>query len=449
MVLLLPVHWVIALVKGRPNASLHEVYAMYLRYALHVYAYATLAAEPFPGFLGTTRYPVDVIIPPPGRAEPLVDRSSAASSRCRRSCSPARWAAAWRPASARRFVSSGLAFLAGFLAWFAILARGRIPAGLRDVMVYALGYGVQTAAYLFLVTGAYPDSDPRAVQLARRPRHPVRIHDTDEPRRSRMTVGFRYVLATPHFFWSTLWVPLVLLLALPAWISALVLGRLPRPLHRFFSAFTRYTAHFNAFFYLAAGPFPGFVGKPGSYPVDLEIDEPERQSRWSIAFRWLLAIPAIFLQAGADERDDHRRDRRVVLRVSTGRMPRGIQRLNSYGVRYIGQMTAYALLLTPRLPAQRPERGGAPARRPVPPRARAPPLSGGRMTARRTLAVLAAIASSPPARRRRGAVGHDRPREPRDPDGRRGRLRRRGPSTAPRSTRPSPAGWRSARSSRC
>ena len=34
----------------------------------------------------------------------------------------------------------------------------------------------------------------------------------------------------------------------------------------------------------------------------------------------------------------------------TGRMPRGIQRLNSYGVRYTGMTSAYALLLTPAYP---------------------------------------------------------------------------------------------------
>jgi hypothetical protein len=351
MLLVLPIHWVIALVRGRPNESLHEVYAMYLRYGLHVYAYATLAAEPFPGFLGTTTYPVDAVMPPPR--------------------TQSRWSIALRgilvlpplflagalgsgmatSAGTSFGLSAGLAFLAGMFAWFAILARGRMPAGLRDVIVYALGYGVQTIAYLFLVTGAYPDSDPRAVQLARRPRHPVRIHDTDDRRRSRMTVGFRYVLATPHFFWSTLWATVILVVALPTWVCALVLGRLPRPLERFFTAFTRYIAHFNAFFYLAGNPFPGFVGKPGSYPVDLHIDEHHgKQSRWSIAFRWLLAIPAILLQAALSSVMTTASIGAWFVSLRTGRMPRGIQRLNSFGVRYSGQAIAYSLLLTPRYP---------------------------------------------------------------------------------------------------
>lgn len=361
MAFLLPIHWIITLVKRRPNASLHEVYAMYLRYTLHVYAYASLAAEPFPAFLGQRPYPVDVLIGPP-----VEQRRRSVLFRGLLALPPLALAGALGSGVATSLGSAaligpGVAFVAGLAAWFAILARGRIPAGLRDLLVYTLGYAVQAAAYVFLVVGVYPDSDPRAVPLARRPRHAVRLRDTDDPRRSRMTVGFRYVLATPHFFWSTLWATLVIVLALPAWLSALVLGRLPRPLHRFFAAFARYMAHVNAFFYLAAGPFPGFLGKAGSYPVDLMIDAPQRQSRWSIAFRWLLLIPALLIQAGLSSAMSTAAVGAWFYAMKTRRMPRGIQRLNGYCVRYIGQMTAYALLVTAAYPHSGPSEEERPA----------------------------------------------------------------------------------------
>ena len=361
MVLLLPVHWVITLVKRRPNPSLHEVYAMYLRYTLHVYAYASLAAEPFPGFLGQNRYPVDLVVPP---AEEQSRWS--VGFRLILALPPLMLAGAFgtgvaTSAGMTYFTGGGVAFVAGFLAWFAILARGRIPAGLRDVLVWTIAYAVQVAAYLFLVTGAYPDCDPRAVPLSRRPRHPVRLRDADDPRRSRMTVGFRYVLATPHFVWAALWFALVLLLALPAWLSALVVGRLPRPLHRFLAAFTRYVSHLNAFLYLAANPFPGFVGKPGSYPLDVEIGDPERQSRWSIGFRWLLAVPALLIQGSLSGAMGVAAIGAWFVALFTGRMPRGIQRLNSYGVRYTAQVAAYALLLTQAYPHSGPSEEERPA----------------------------------------------------------------------------------------
>ena len=350
MALVLPVQWVITLVKRRPEPSLHEVYAMYLRYTLHVYAYASLAADPYPGFLGNRPYPVDLVVPPPAEQRRRLVLFRAFLVLPPLTLAGVMGSGIATSASMALFVGPGVAFVAGFFAWFAILARGRIPAGLRDVLVNTLGYAVQAAAYLFLVTGAYPDSDPRAVPLARRPRHPVRVVDTDEPRRSRMTVGFRYVLATPHVVWSALWALAVLLLVLPAWLAALVLGRLPAPLHRFFAAFTRYIAHLNAFFYLAANPFPGFLGRPGTYPVDLEIDGPQRQSRWTIGFRWLLAIPAVILQAALSSAMSVAAVGAWFAALLTGRMPRGIQRLNSYAVRYIGQMMAYALLLTSAYP---------------------------------------------------------------------------------------------------
>jgi hypothetical protein len=51
----------------------------------------------------------------------------------------------------------------------------------------------------------------------------------------------------------------------------------------------------SAYVNLAANPFPGFSGEAGSYPVDLEVPEPGRQSRWKAAFRLVLAVPAIVL----------------------------------------------------------------------------------------------------------------------------------------------------------
>ena len=53
--------------------------------------------------------------------------------------------------------------------------------------------------------------------------------------------------------------------------------------------------HVGAFLFLIGGPFPGFVGAAGSYPVDLEIDPPQPQRRLVTLFRFFLAIPALLL----------------------------------------------------------------------------------------------------------------------------------------------------------
>jgi hypothetical protein len=361
MLLLLPVMWGITLVKGRPNEGLHEVYAMYLRYTLHVYAYASLAADPFPGFLGNRAYPVDLVV---GR--PREQRRWSVGLRAVLAIPPFLLAGALGSGAASSagmtwLFGVGVFFVAGFLAWFAVLARARMPVGLRDVIVWTLGYAIQVAAYVFLVTGAYPDSDPRAVPLARRPRHPVRMTNTDEPRRSRLTTGFRAVLAMPHVVWATLWVAVILLAALPIWLIALVLGRLPAPLHRFLAAFVRYTAHVTAFAYLTANPFPGFTGAAGSYPVDIELDAPERQSRWTIGLRWLLAVPALLLQSALNTALTVAALGAWFAALATGRMPRGLQHLGAYVVRYTAQATAYLFLVTPRYPHSGPSEEERPA----------------------------------------------------------------------------------------
>src|SRR5256885_7796589 len=114
----------------------------------------------------------------------------------------------------------------------------------------------------------------------------------DDLHRSRLTVFFRYLLFLPHLIWLTLWELVAYVVALVAWFAALFTGRVPTPLHRFLAAFVRYRVQAYAFVYLAANPFPGFVGAPGSYPVEARVGGPERQARWITFFRLLLSIPA-------------------------------------------------------------------------------------------------------------------------------------------------------------
>ena len=47
----------------------------------------------------------------------------------------------------------------------------------------------------------------------------------------------------------------------------------------------------------SANPFPGFVGREGSYPLDIAIDGPERSGGSCMLFRLLLALPALLLSS--------------------------------------------------------------------------------------------------------------------------------------------------------
>jgi len=120
----------------------------------------------------------------------------------------------------------------------------------------------------------------------------------DELARSRLTVFFRPLLALPHLVWLFLWTVAALLVGIVAWVATLIRGQLPDWAHRFFTAFLRYQVHLSAYLLFAANPFPGFVGAPGSYPVDAEYAAPEPQNRWTVFFRFVLVYPALIL-AGA------------------------------------------------------------------------------------------------------------------------------------------------------
>jgi hypothetical protein len=47
-------------------------------------------------------------------------------------------------------------YTTAFLGWFASLALGRLPEGMSELGAYCLRYQTQTAAYVLLLTSAYP-----------------------------------------------------------------------------------------------------------------------------------------------------------------------------------------------------------------------------------------------------------------------------------------------------
>jgi Domain of unknown function (DUF4389) len=351
--------WVAALATGRPPAGLHRFVSRFIRYTVHVAAYVSLAANPFPGFTGEPGYPVDVELPEPGPQ--------------------ARWKTALRLLLALPAlvvvgaIGSGpiggggsLVAVCAFLGWFVALALARMPNGLRDLAGYGIGYTAQTYAYLLLVTDRYPNADPEAAGPRwSLPPHPVTVQVDDDGKRSRLTVFFRLLLALPHFFWLTLWGIVAILAALANGIYALVRGRSAAPLHRFLAAYVRYSAHVTAFVALVANPFPGFTGEPG-YPLDVSIGEAERQSRWVTLFRTFLVLPALVVAGGLTSALVAVAFLGWLVSLATGRMPEGLRNLGAIAVRYLAQTNAYWLIVTddypyasPALRARRPEEPAA------------------------------------------------------------------------------------------
>ena len=373
-----PVHWVIALIRGGPAEWAHGFYSAYVRYALHVYSYLYLAAGRYPGFLGERGYVVDADFPPPASqsrwtiafrlivALPALALAGALSGGLggnfsSQSDDTASYAASF----------GGLGSAVAFVAWFASLALARTPTGLRDAQVYCQGYAAQAFGYLLLLTGRYPTSDPRAVPLDPMPPHPVTLRAGDERARNRLTVAFRLVLAIPHLVWHSLWAIAVFSAAIAGWIAALATGRLPDPLHRFFGAFVRYATHVGSYLYILGDPFPGFLGRPDSYPVDLEIDGPQPQHRAKTAFRIFLAVPAWLVASAFGGVAALAAVGAWFSALFTGRIPDGLHGLIAWALRYVAQLYSYLLFLTDRYPYTGPDGSGRV--QPAPHPATAPP----------------------------------------------------------------------------
>jgi uncharacterized protein DUF4389 len=180
--------------------------------------------------------------------------------------------------------------------------------------------------------------------------HPIRLVVTDDLQRTRLTVFFRLILAIPHVIWLILWGIVATLVAIANWFATLVKGQSPAGLHDFLATYLRYMTQVYAYILLIADPFPGFGGKPG-YPVEIEVEPPQPQNRWTVFFRLFLAIPA-FIIAGIFGYLN-----RILALFSwfvaliLGRVPEGIRNVAAFALRFEQQTAGYALLLTGRYPS--------------------------------------------------------------------------------------------------
>lgn len=351
-------NWIATLITSEPSPMLHRFLASYVRYAAHVASYVLLAADHYPPFTGRAGYAVDVDIDPPGRQN--------------------RWVTGFRLILAIPAIlladalvgfgstggggwgggAGGVAVTAAFLGWFYVIVHGRMTQGLRDLVIYAVGYSAQVYGYLFLLTDRYPTSDPAEYESANVYRaDPVRLTVADDLRRSRLTVFFRLLLAIPHFVWFLLWGIAVFFAWIVNWFATLFTGRSPAGLWRFLAAYVRYQTHVYAYVQVAANPFPGFTGSPGTYPLDVQLDPQERQNRWLTAFRLFLAVPAFAILAALLTAGYLAAVFSWFHGLFRAQVPRGLRNLIAFQLRYQAQVSAYVYLLTDRYPYSGPSAG--------------------------------------------------------------------------------------------
>jgi hypothetical protein len=194
-------------------------------------------------------------------------------------------------------------------------------------------------------------SDTATMSAAGADHHPIGLIVTDDLKRNRLTVFFRILLAIPQLIWLALWGVLAYIALILAWFAALFTGRVPDGLHNFLASFVRANTRVNAYVLLLADPWPPFGGSPGGYPIDVRIDAPREQSRLTVFFRVLLAIPTFVLSYV------FRMVNNIVGLLGWfyclifGRMHKGMRDISAWLLRYEVQTYGYVFLLTGRYPS--------------------------------------------------------------------------------------------------
>jgi hypothetical protein len=198
---------------------------------------------------------------------------------------------------------------------------------------------------------ALPEGE-RPLPIVEPPRpHSVRIVDRDDLRRSRLTVLARFALVLPHVIWLVLYSLVAGVVAIVNWFATLIRGRSPQRIHRWLTRYLRYSVYVNAYLYVLANPYPPFHGEPRAYPIDLEVEGPDTQHRLVTAFRLILAIPALVLNWVFTQVLQIVGLLAWFVAIAIGRMPRGMEKLALYCLRYQTQTYAYTAIVTDRYPS--------------------------------------------------------------------------------------------------
>jgi hypothetical protein len=119
----------------------------------------------------------------------------------------------------------------------------------------------------------------------------------------------------------------------------------------------RYRLHVYAYLLLVGNPFPGFTGVAGTYPLDHEVEGPQRQNRWKTGFRIILGIPSFLVSAALGGALLSSAVLTWFYALAKGSAPWGLRNLSTYAIRYDAQVEAYALLLTDAYPHASPLEG--------------------------------------------------------------------------------------------
>jgi len=144
-----------------------------------------------------------------------------------------------------------VAFFLAVVSWFTIVIAGTHIVGIRQFASFYLRWRVRALAYFMLLEDPYPPFGDGPYPAS------IEIIDPAGPR-DRLTVGFRILLAIPHFIvlffvllaWS--------LTTIAAWFIILLTGDYPQGLYDFGVGALRWLLRVEAYMLLLIDEYPPF-----------------------------------------------------------------------------------------------------------------------------------------------------------------------------------------------
>jgi len=145
---------------------------------------------------------------------------------------------------------TSLLVLLALYAWFTILFTGRFPVSMRNTEILLFRWSQNISAYFLLLAAPYPPFGEGEYAL--------RLEVTPAEQYNRWTVGFRLILAIPHFIVLIFLGIAAAVVTLIAWFAILFTGQYPESMYGFVVGVARWGARVTGYVYLLVDEYPPF-----------------------------------------------------------------------------------------------------------------------------------------------------------------------------------------------
>ena len=144
-----------------------------------------------------------------------------------------------------------VAYFLAIVSWFTIVVAGTHLPGIRQFTLFFLRWRVRAIAYMMLLEDAYPPFGDAP--------YPASIDVVDPVgQRDRVSVGFRLILAIPHFIVLFFILFAWCVTTVVAWFAILITGDYPQGLYGFGVGALRWMLRVQAYLLLLVDEYPPF-----------------------------------------------------------------------------------------------------------------------------------------------------------------------------------------------